>query len=1114
MQKAEVRLREEFQAQLQAQATHADKERALLEAGFLQRLAGAERQRDSLQAQINYTVYDVSRDKDLLEARLRGELDDAKHHREVQEAKMFAVMQDAERQREIDQAKLSALLHDERRQHDVRQARLTETFRRHELKAQQLHEEQGDQLRQGRSEVAEERRRAGVLQSQLETAQAELVKAHACAFDLKAALENLKTLKELRDAEEKRRKETEESRQALLHHVKEVESQRARLQAQLDEIQAGYVSLKAEAEAERSKTRLAEQTLKERDVRVAQLLEEIQKYRSQQNLMKDEAIELAEHRAWLGEDQRWLLTLESRLKEEQKRAGELEDQLLEERKRCARRLEDMSQELLEEKAKCLELRKPSAADRPPRPAASADQAVAAVVAQPAKRAMLVAACVGHLASGDDLCKTEPYHALYRRASATALQKRAVCRGLSDHRHSSNPMQAPALFASLLISARRLCRRWHKGLRCKAGEVEVKPPRLEFLDDDPSCYTIGVLGDLHLDPGDLEDSMLGRQHMKQALEGQPNVFVVSLGDLGESTMCNDTKQLFSGTTACFQLGREYLDGLDASYDVVGGNHDLEGIDEFATDRENLAAFLDILGKETPQFCHEIAERTLLVGLGSTSFRSARFSSHEALQQIGQVSVDEEQLEWFEETIRAHPASEGWQVFVFSHAPIIGSALRVLQELHVLNGCCWLNHSDGASSKKFIQIVRENACIKGWFSGHFHLSHDYEDSITFPGGNRRGHCVFAQTGVMRSQSSRDGRRQSRLVKGNAQGFEIYTVDHKRGGELRLDATVLYSDSCDLPEELTISQEASECSTLTFAHKHEDYDHDLWFSAYVPQENDGCLIKDATGLLNPVGAEMEVCWWHMKDGAVLGVHSGMIIEYDASTLAPLGMVVSRDELQDRRVAVIDDEWGGSALVLYDDHTSDVTVVQPNEDGSYWRKVVRNKMHRMKEMRRMKAAERWAKKEKQLDKVRVLSSYGPYKTSSGKVLGLSTRAIDPKAVLDVKEMESMLKKERSHRQQFSDFVEDLEKRCWVLQKDLRLQSLPEVLAAERKQAVAITQRAVDFEDRCEKLQKNIDDMHIYMEKLSVESAQGAVAVQRANEMQEQYDQLRYTQTLRYLEL
>ena len=31
---------------------------------------------------------------------------------------------------------------------------------------------------------------------------------------------------------------------------------------------------------------------------------------------------------------------------------------------------------------------------------------------------------------------------------------------------------------------------------------------------------------------------------------------------------------------------------------------------------------------------------------------------------------------------------------------------------------------------------------------------------------------------------------------------------------------------------------------------------------------------------------------------------------------------------------------------------MVQPNEDGSYWRKIVRNKMVRMKESRRVKAA------------------------------------------------------------------------------------------------------------------------------------------------------------------
>ena len=93
--------------------------------------------------------------------------------------------------------------------------------------------------------------------------------------------------------------------------------------------------------------------------------------------------------------------------------------------------------------------------------------------------------------------------------------------------------------------------------------------------------------------------------------------------------------------------------------------------------------------------------------------------------------------------------------------------------------------------------------------------------------------------------------------------------------------------------------------------------------------------------------------------------------------------------QVAVIDDGWGGDALVLFDNDTSDVTVVQPNEDGSYWRKVVRNKMHRMREMRRASAAKKWIKKEKGLAddaEVDVLSSWGPYITTAGNVMGITT--------------------------------------------------------------------------------------------------------------------------------
>jgi hypothetical protein len=48
-----------------------------------------------------------------------------------------------------------------------------------------------------------------------------------------------------------------------------------------------------------------------------------------------------------------------------------------------------------------------------------------------------------------------------------------------------------------------------------------------------------------------------------------------------------------------------------------------------------AYLNILGKPTPQFKRLIAEKTLLVGLGSTVFRDAVYTSHE-------VFIDDEQV----------------------------------------------------------------------------------------------------------------------------------------------------------------------------------------------------------------------------------------------------------------------------------------------------------------------------------------------------------------------------------------------------------------------------------------------------------------------------------------
>lgn len=534
------------------------------------------------------------------------------------------------------------------------------------------------------------------------------------------------------------------------------------------------------------------------------------------------------------------------------------------------------------------------------------------------------------------------------------------------------------------------------------------------------FTIAILGDLHLDPRKMEDYYTGRSHFEPIIQdaqsrGVPAV-LVSLGDLGESKSVRpkETDELFAGTSECHKLASNFLSSFGVPYEVIGGNHDLEGIDEFPTDQANLQAFCEIHNKPSMQFVREIADKTLLVGLGSTVFRDAKYTSHE-------VTIDDEQMAWFEDLVKNRPAEDGWKLFVFTHAPPIGSGLRVLQENHVVNGCCWLNHS--GDNSKFIKLVRKHRCIKAWFSGHFHLGQDYEDSITFPTIPRevgpypnRGSCVFVQTSVMRGGTSRDKRQQSRLLRGTANGFEICTVNHAEGGAVRLDATITYTDS---NHEVGV-----------YAHEHAELrDSTNFLRVYSPSKGDSHFAaydEDGDGLsIEPLGGrrvdKSSIVWWYMSCGRVLGIYDGRLIEYEPSTLAPLGLVVGQDELQGKRVVVVasgsdacrvtpistvqgmegvdcaENEAEEQAVLLVDEGGS-VTVVQPNEDGSYWRKIVRNKMIRMKEKRRVQAGKAFANE--MMRNIgfpedyegKVVSSWGPYTSIVGTatktgVAGLTTK-------------------------------------------------------------------------------------------------------------------------------
>jgi len=93
-------------------------------------------------------------------------------------------------------------------------------------------------------------------------------------------------------------------------------------------------------------------------------------------------------------------------------------------------------------------------------------------------------------------------------------------------------------------------------------------------------------------------------------------------------------------------------------------------------------------------------------------------------------------------------------------------------------------------------------------------------------------------------------------------------------------------------------------------------------------------------------------MNDGKVLGVHEGQVVEYDATTLSPLGIVVTHEELGSRELLLAADS---KALVLVDPETEEFEIIHPNDDGSYWRKYQRNKRVRQEQKARELAVEVW---------------------------------------------------------------------------------------------------------------------------------------------------------------
>lgn len=372
-----------------------------------------------------------------------------------------------------------------------------------------------------------------------------------------------------------------------------------------------------------------------------------------------------------------------------------------------------------------------------------------------------------------------------------------------------------------------------------------PDPANFSDPDAADFAVAIVGDLHLSntPKDLDPFIQARTQLHKITTSSSQCpRLVQLGDLGSY----DPR--WPGSTACFTLAQQYLAGFNLPVALTTGNHDLEG-DEFETDEENLAAWHQAF-KQRHYWACDLGPATL-IGLSTVRFRSNLHSVHE-------VHIDDEQLQFLEKELE-RTAVQGRPVILCTHAPILGSGLKAIQAVHVKNRCAWLNHS--SNPRHFINTVQKYPHIRLWFSGHFHLSQSYPDSVSVVGTT-----AYVLTGVIGDHASRDGLRHSRLLKGNANGFEVYTVDHDTGTQ-RLD---LRGGWEAVPPQYMTPEDDLLCDPSSG-----------WLCSQVD-----CTL-DGTDIASTSTRTKSTVWFNAGPRTMLTLQDDILVEYDVSTMAPIGAV-----------------------------------------------------------------------------------------------------------------------------------------------------------------------------------------------------------------------------------
>jgi hypothetical protein len=255
--------------------------------------------------------------------------------------------------------------------------------------------------------------------------------------------------------------------------------------------------------------------------------------------------------------------------------------------------------------------------------------------------------------------------------------------------------------------------------------------------------IVVLGDFHMKNDDFTEKA-----MADIAVASPEL-VIPLGDFGGKNI---------GTTEGLEQAWQHIRSIGAPMRAIMGNHDLQ--------RET-GSGPQPKGTMERRFAELFGERSYGVVEGEDYrlfFATTEPQPADSCYQIQECYVTDEQFEFLRGKLDERP---GVPVLFFTHAPIMGSGLRTVPQVHVRSTNSYMDHNH--QPERWMALVKEHPEIVMWFSAHYHLSHVYPDSVV----NKFGATFF--TTAVHGAATRDGNRQSRVIELVGGRATVKTIDH---------------------------------------------------------------------------------------------------------------------------------------------------------------------------------------------------------------------------------------------------------------------------------------------------------------------------------------------------